>query len=186
MADYPDWTRLFHLVGTDITIPINIETSSVTLDVNLVTSAVTLDVNIAAAAVTLDFNFADQSVAVFDAAKWFAHTATQVFVTGYATIANNSVGTVIDYTVPASKTFFIVGLAYAAQTGANLPNSCQGDLLFGATRAITLGSRVGTGLPLDTPVRATAGQHVYLQLWQFASGASIVMWGSVWGYLEDA
>lgn len=208
MVDYPDWTRLFYLTGTSITIPINIVASDVTLpvsleavtvtiDVNLVASDVTLpvsidaatvtiDVNLTAATATIDINFSDQSVAVFDAAKWFAHNAAQAFVTGYATIANNSVGTVIDYTVPANKTFFIVGLAYAIQTGANLPNSCQGDLLFGATRAITLGSRVGTGLPLDTPVRATAGQHVYLQLWQFNSGASLVMWGSVWGYLEGA
>jgi len=208
MPDLPDWYQGFQLVGSDITINVNIEASDVTLPVSIdaatvtvqvsimgtaavlpiyvAANVVTLDVNLESQTANIDFNFADQSVAVFDAAKWFAHQAAQVFATGFATITDNSVGTVIDYTVPAAKVFFIVGLAYAVQTGANLPNSCQGDLLFGATRAITLGSRVGTGLPLDTPVRATAGQHVYLQLWLFGAGANLVMWGSVWGYLEDA
>jgi hypothetical protein len=208
MADYPDWTRLFHLVGTDITIPINIEASDVTLpvsidavtvaiDVNITAAAVTLpisidaatvtlDVNLTAATATIDINFSDQSVAVFDAAKWFAHNATQVFVTAFATITINTCGTVIDYTVPAGKTFFIVGVSYSVASGATPPLSCRADLIIAATWVLTLGSHMGAGLPLDTPVRATAGQHVYLLLCQYGAGGSMVMYGSIWGYLEDA
>lgn len=207
MADYPDWTRLFQLAGTEITIPINIEASDitmpvsidavtadlevsitavgVTLPISIDAATVDLDVNLVGQDVTIDFNFADQSVAVFDAAKWFAHNAAQVFLTAYATITVNACGTVIDYTVPAGKTLYIVGVSYSAASGETPPLSCRGDLLIAATWVLTLGSLVGAGLPLDTPVRATAGQHVYLQLCQYGAGANMVMYGSIWGYLED-
>lgn len=186
MPDLPDWYQGFQLVGSDITINVNIEASDVTLPISIDAATATIDVNIESQDANITFTFADQSVAVFDAAKWFAHEADQVFVTGSATVNDNTAATVIDYTVPAGKTLYIVVLAYSVITGANLPNSCGGDFVVGATRALCVGSRVGTGLPLDTPIRATAGVHVYVQLGQYGSGANLVMWASFGGYLEDA
>jgi hypothetical protein len=208
MPDYPDWTRLFYLTGTAITIPINIEASEVALDVKItgstailtvtvqavlsmvnvqiLSSVVTLDVNIESQTANIDFNFADQSVAVFDAAKWFAHQATQVFLTGIYGVADNTCQTIIDYTVPAGKNLYIVGASYATAVGGDPPKSTKLELAVASTIVLYLGDIVGAGIPLDTPIRATAGQQVLVALCQYASGGTKYMYGGIWGYLEDA
>ncbi|TET99185.1 MAG: hypothetical protein E3J29_02915 [Dehalococcoidia bacterium] len=207
MADYPDWTRLFHLVGTEITIPVNIEASDVTIPVSIVASTatvnihvasvgfyipiaiyateVTLDVNIESQTANIDFNFADQAVAVFDAAKWFAHQAQQVIVSGSASCAVNTAVVVVSRTVPSGKTFFIVGAGHSVWSITAAPTSMRCEVIIGGTSTITLGSHRGGGLAFDTPLRATTGQVVELRLVQFGSGATLVCGASFWGYDEE-
>ena len=179
MADYPDWIRLFYLVGTAITIPINIESSDITLNVNLVGSDIDLDVNIAAAAVTLDINFLDQSVAVFDANQWYALQALQVGVTGSASVNDGDSGIIASRTVPTGKVFFITGMGGAAWWAGDstiiLNLNIAGSTILGA------GGQRGQSLTFDTPMRATAGQLVTLALSQY-SGAARTCFGSLWGY----
>jgi len=208
MSDYPDWTRLFQLAGTEITIPINIEASDVTLPVtiaasdvtlfvyltgqtvllqfNLYSSSVTLDVNIESQDANITFTFADQSVAVFDAAKWFAHEADQVFASGTASGNEGDWTTVLDYTVPAGKVFYAGGVAFSVLGGDGEVYSTHLRLYLAAAIAFRLGEHVGRGLPLDVPLRATAGQHVQLDVEYWGVSASAAMTGSAWGYLEDA
>ena len=203
--DYPDWTRLFHLVGTDITIPINIEASAVTLpisidaatitlDVNLVATevtmpvsidaaAVTIDVNLTASTVTIDINFSDQSVAVFDAAKWFAHQAQQIFIYGTATVNNNMMGTVCARNVPGDKTFFITGVGYGMAATA-LPYSSLAILTIANVETTVIGGRVGAGIAFDTPLRVAAGTAISLVVGHWGSGANLVCSAGFWGYDE--
>jgi hypothetical protein len=184
MPDYPDWTRLFYLTGTAITIPINIESSDITLDVNLVGSDIQMDVNIAAAAVTLDFNFADQSVAVFDAAKWFAHQAAQWSVRAQGS-ANSGSSLVASRTVPAGKVAFILGCGWspfeAGFAGAFMP---AGVVIDGSTVG-DFGSYRGGAAIVDVPFRATAGQEVQVFVLNFDSVARTLR-VAMWGYDEDA
>ena len=73
MADYPDYTDLMHIVGTDITIPIEIEASVVTLEINLVAAEIMMPMDIQGAYImmpvdiqaqylTLDIDITAQSV----------------------------------------------------------------------------------------------------------------------------
>ena len=75
MGDYPDYTDLVQLVGSDIIVPINIQTQSITLAMDIVAQTVgnigidikaqtlaELNVNIIASAVTLNINIASQTV----------------------------------------------------------------------------------------------------------------------------
>jgi len=201
MADYPDWTRLFHLVGTDITIPISIEASDVTIpvsidavtvaiDVNIAAAAVTLpisidaatvtlDVNLTAATATIDINFADQSVAVFDAAKWFAHMAAQWSVLGNKDIAPTSYDTVASRTVPAGKTAFIVGIGWGPNVAYDIA-SIPMFLNIAGTAVARGGSYRGDTVIFDVPFRATTGQIIRLDIYNLdTSGRSLggVMWG---------
>ena len=206
--DYPDWTRLFHLVGTDITIPINIEASAVTLDVNLVASAVTIDVNIIAAAVTLpvsidaatvtldvnltaatatiDINFSDQSVAVFDAAKWFAHNAAQVFIMGSVTVDSGHEYVCCTRTVPSGKVMFVTGFGYGERSDTYFTKLILGQMRIDGSVTAVLGSEIGHGITLDTPIRVTAGQIVDLMVWAAGQTGSVSIYGGFWGYDEDA
>jgi len=184
VADYPDWTRLFYLVGTAITIPINIKTSEVTLDVKLTASDVQLDVNIVAAAVTLDFNFADQSVAVFDAAKWFAHQAAQWSVVDNPANVPAGDPCVISRIVPAGKVAFIEGVAAGYDAAVGVVNIAW-DLKVFLNFVAGGGFCNGGALVFDVPLRATAAQGIYFRAFNW-SGAVRNMRLSIWGYDEDA
>lgn len=225
--DYPDHTRLFHLVGTEITIPINIEASevtipvsidaapatvninlsdispgvtlnvaiqtsvtlnvavasSVTLNVAIQSSAVTINVAIASAAVTLNISFSDQSVAVFDAAKWFAHKAQQVFVDGSGTIGSGSGGLAASRTVPAGRTYFVTFLTWACE-GTGSFHVMARLAVAGPFIISSAGSGGGVAI-FDTPVRAVAGQAVTLYVTQW-SGSERTIRGSFGGYDEIA
>jgi len=203
MPDFPDYTRLFHLVGTEITIPINIEASDVTLDVNIasadvrllvtITSTwaaldvnieaadVTLDVSITASEVTIDFNFADQSVAVFDAAKWFAHEAQQVFVAGSGSQSSGSWELVASREVPGDRSYFltVVCIGYSGAVNANV----QFYLVIGGTAVIRSGGVNGKGLQFDTPIRLDGAAYVELYGCQWSGDAATVV-GAFGGYDE--
>jgi len=208
MSDYPDWTRLFYLTGTDIVIPISIDAATVTLpvsidaatvtiDVALVASdvtlpvsidaaTVTLDVNLTAATATIDINFSDQSVAVFDAAKWFAHNAQQQFIIGSGSVPNNGSVSSASRTIPAGKVMFVTGMAYNLECSTATPRSSGLILDVDGVRYGVYGSIAGGGLVFDTPLRLTAGQLARLYVHQWGSGAAIYCTGGFWGYDEDA
>ncbi|OGO08505.1 MAG: hypothetical protein A2Y61_03980 [Chloroflexi bacterium RBG_13_60_13] len=208
MGDYPDWTRLFYLTGTDITIPISIDAVTVilpisidavtvTLDINIVASditmpvsieasTVTLDVSISAATVTIDINFSDQSVAVFDAAKWFAHQAQQYVFVGTGNAADDGGVLLATYTVAAGKNFYVCGLSYGIQDADGAPKYMMARIDRAATDILYAGSAVGGFLILDMPLRFVAGQTINYRVWQYGSGFTLTLGGAFWGYLEDA
>lgn len=185
-ADYPDYIRLFFLVGTTITIPINIESSDIILPISIDAATAQVDINIAAAAVMIDFNFADQSVAVFDAAKWFAHDEKSVVVWGQDDVLDNNNEMVASRVVPEDKVFYLCGVAYGMKCPTAAPKSTYALITYDGVPFITLGSAAGTGMIFDVPLRYVAGVTVRLYLWQLGSGVTIAMLGSYWGYDEDA
>jgi len=177
MSDYPDWTRLFQLAGTEITIPINIEASDVTLPVTIAASDVTLFVYLTGQTVLLQFNLYSSSVTLDVNIE--SQDANITF-----TFADWT--TVLDYTVPAGKVFYAGGVAFSVLGGDGEVYSTHLRLYLAAAIAFRLGEHVGRGLPLDVPLRATAGQHVQLDVEYWGVSASAAMTGSAWGYLEDA
>jgi len=205
MPDFPDWTRLFWLFGTSITIPINIEASDITLPVsidaatavvgvNIEASDVTLPISIDAATVTLDVNlatqdanieitFADQSVAVFDAAKWFAHQAAQWTVYSQSNLGDTA-NLTASRVVPTGKVAFILGAAIGYAAAAVSLNIYWTVQIVG-TPVATGGFNNGGAVIFDVPFRATAGQTIYLYVWNY-SGATKMTAGSIWGYDADA
>ena len=183
MPDLPDWYQGFQLVGSDITIPISIDAATVAVPITLVTSYAEVFVKITAAEVTLDFNFADQSVAVFDAAKWFAHTAEQVFVSGQASIGANAGGSIATRAVPGGKTFYIAGFSWGSDGFVAISGTYGLLVLDGAPIAMKAGLR-GDGIVFDVPVRALATQVVGITVGN-VSGSSAGYRGGFWGWDEE-
>lgn len=184
MPDLPDWYQGFQLVGSDITINVNIEASDVTLPISIDAVTADLEVSITAVAVTIDINFADQAVAVWGAAAWFSRMGDQVFNRGTATVPLSTKTTLTSRTVPAEKTFYIAGVSFGLRS-AGAPDSCVGDLAIGATAVIDLGSHRGGGLIFDVPIQATAGQVVVLSIYQYTGGGDLVFIGGFWGWDEE-
>lgn len=209
MPDYPDWQRAYRLVGVDVTVPISIDAVTVTLNVdivaqtvgnisvNLAASAITLNVNLAASSITLNVNlssqtaninisFEDQSVAVFDAAKWFAHNAQHIFVNATASVSLGVETTLASRTVPTGKTMFIIGFSVGSRAEPPI-NTLDAFVKIDTVATAACGGDVGLGFILDTPVRATAGQVVALRVYiDSATPGAATLRGAFWGYDEDA
>jgi len=107
-----------NIVGSDITLPVSIKSSSVTLDVNIVgsditlpvsikSSSVTLDVNIAAQNITLDIDVSAQSVGLKPEDVWSAEQGYNKSIVASATVGSGSGLTMISYTVPSGKKLYV-------------------------------------------------------------------------------
>lgn len=185
MPDLPDWYQGFQLVGSDITINVNIEASAATLPVSIDAATVTLDVNLTAATATIDIVFTDQSVAVFDAAKWFAHGAEQIFVTASVNASAGSLTVIASRTVPTGKVFMMVGVSMGLG-GNQQPYSMRMLVRVGGTYIMRIGSFRGFGTPFDVPLRVEAEQLVELVCAHYGSVGAEVLDATLWGYDEEA
>jgi hypothetical protein len=61
VTDYPDWTDLVNIVGTDIMVAIDLQGAYIMMPVDLQAQYITLDINIKASAVTLSVNITSQT-----------------------------------------------------------------------------------------------------------------------------
>lgn len=181
MTDYPDWQQVFRLVASEITLDFKLVESDITLNVNI-ESAVTINVDITAQTVgNIAFKFSDQSVAVFDAAKWFAHNAQEIAVTGSETLSSGATDTIASRTVPGGSTFFLSGITYAIPHEAAAPIYMY--FKIAGANIILAGALVGGSIVFDTPLRATTGQLVEVRCRNGHSGDAVVVAG-MWGYDE--
>jgi hypothetical protein len=183
MPDYPDWQQIFRLVGSDITINVNIKASGVTLPISIDAVTADLEVTVTAVDATIDINFTDQSVAVFDAAKWFAHNADQIFVTSQDSINANSGKSIVTRTVPTGKTFFIAGFAWGSDGFAAITGTYGVLVLDGSPLVLTASLR-GDAVIFDVPIRATTGQVIGVTVGN-VSGSSAGYRASLWGWDEE-
>ena len=184
MADFPDWTRLFWLYGTSITLPINIESSDVVLGVSIDAVTADLDVTITAAEVTLAINFSDQSVAVWGAAAWFSRQGEQVSYGGFENADDATVTTMSSRTVPSGKTHYIAGFAWGLADNAS-PTYVYGMLEIKGVAVVMFSSQVGNSVTLDVPMRALAGELVRIRVKHEGTGGTQKCMGSCWGWDEE-
>lgn len=161
-VDYPDWERGVRIVGSDITLQVNIE----------------------AITATLNIIFSDQSVAVFDAAKWFAHQAQQIFVTGTVTVDEDGWTLMCDRLVPENREFYINGLTYGLLSTLGVPTHMWAALWKDPAAIVATGSYIGDNLIFDVPLRVIAGETIELLVGQYGAGGTRICHGSFWGYDE--
>jgi len=186
MGDYPDWSRLVQLIGSDIKVPIDVQAQYVTLDINIAASAVTLDINLAASAVTLDIDIIAQSVGVYLQADWSALQGTDKNLSSIGNVKTFGQAALLDYTVPTGKTFYTLGLSAAIYPNAaadydhfirvGLVLANQTDALYLAS----IGGESGCSLILNKPIAIAADKLVRLAGTNYSDievGLDIVLWG---------
>ena len=180
MPDLPDWYQGFQLVGSDITINVNIKASDVILPISIA-SAITLDVNLVAQEANITISFADQSVAVFDAAKWFAHEAQQVYVMGASTVPDGSFGVTATRAVSGGRTYFVTWIG----GGVNFTGGVHVALVLriDTVELLRVDGVGGQGVTFDTPVRVENGETVDVLVGQWA-GEQAYCVASIGGYDE--
>ncbi|MBA7613439.1 hypothetical protein ES703_20688 [subsurface metagenome] len=156
--------------------------SSLNLDINIVAQEIeALKINITAAEITINMSFTDQSVAVFDAAKWFAHQAAQVFVLG-SDSADPGVFVAVATRVVTGGTKYFMTVASGGYNGTANAH-VAGYLDAGGTTVMRFDGTNGFDATFDTPIRADGAIVVTLYMAQW-SEANAQMVGGFGGYDE--
>lgn len=206
MGDYPDYTDIMQIIGSDIMIPIDLQAAYIMMPVDIQAQYLTLeidikaqsignlDVNIAAADIgnigidikantlgNLTIDIEAQSIGVLLYPDWQAVQDADKDEVGYATCNDATYTRVLDYTVTAYKTFYICqwGFNVDGNTGVLARLEYQHNTTY-KSLAFS-GGQVGNSHNFPKPIKVVAGDHIRIGLVQY-SGGSITGYGCVSGY----
>lgn len=184
--DYPDWTSMVQITGSDVDLDFNLVASEITVDVNLTASEVTLDVNLKAQDVTIDIDIDAQSVGIYLRPDWGVLQGEdkifQVTPTNRAYGVSLSVG----YTVPTGKTFYIVAMTsgmYAFDAANYDHHHWLHTYLYLSGAAVAIGGNVRAGggqVTFEQPIRVNAGDTATMIAYNrsnFNCFVTICFWG---------
>jgi hypothetical protein len=143
MSDYPDYTSLLQIVGSDIMVPIDlqgayimmpvdIQAQYVTLNIDIVAQSIgaininltsisggiTLNVNLTASSVTINISIAAQQVAILDQPTWSAINAQDKNIITVGSDLGYAETAYTDYQVTAGKTLFLCGMSFSVIASA--------------------------------------------------------------------
>lgn len=125
MADYPDWTDLVHIIGTDIMVAIDLQGAYIMMPVDIQAQYLTLDINIKAAAVTLDINITAQDVDINIATSSTQNIVIDKLVQDAFTARIFTLQNDNDVATPAAPPSSRTGATYY---GKFFPRGCRGML----------------------------------------------------------
>jgi len=154
VTDYPDYTSLLQIVGSDITVPIDIETATIG----------NIEVDIKAQSITdLRIDIEAQSVGVYLQPDWQTKEGNdKSFAATSAILAPNG-NYVSDYVVAGGGDLYITHLSFAiyASAAEDFDKQHDGFIVFshmvaGGVR-VTIGANSGFGLALNRPLLIPAG-----------------------------
>jgi len=129
MADYPDWTDLIHIVGTDIMVAVDVQGAYIMMPVDIQAQYVNLDIDIVAQSIgninidlvaqsigNIVIDIEAQSVGIYLRPEWACLQGEDKNFSAEAELDSNESFKAIDYTVPEGKTLYIVSITFALQT----------------------------------------------------------------------
>jgi len=183
MLDYPDWQQIFRLVGSDITINVNIEASTAILPVSIDAATVALDVNLTAATATISIIFTDQSVAVWSVDAWVARQGQEKRFRRSVSLAVG-IGDAYDlYTIPAGKKLYVVWYKVTSeQKGLYNLLKMPGSESYGETHSEGFAAKYYTFIP---PLTFAAGETVRVNAENYGTATAYFV-STVFGYELDA
>lgn len=228
MADYPDYQRLVRIVGSDITLTIEVDAVNVTLDINLVSADImmpidlqasyimmpvdiqgqyiTLEIDIVAQTVgnievdlvaqtvgnievdikaqtigDITISIDAQNVGVYLQPDWQTLQGTDKNLTGLGSVALGTTLEVIDYTIPAGKTFYICQWGGGVINDASMYGILQYKHNTTYTTVAMNGGAMGCAQSFTKPVAVVTSDHIILKLLHWHTSDSTVI-GVVGGY----
>ena len=181
MGDYPDYTNIIQIVGSDIMIPINVQAAYIMMPVDIQAQYVDLDINIKSQEVTINIDIDAQSVGVYLQPDWNVLQGTDKNITASKPLPDNTSVIILDYTVTAGKTFYVCQWGFSAfgNTG------CWSALFYFhnevSTDVALSGGMVGNSHSLSKPVAIAAGDRIVITNVQW-SGEPLVGYAFIGGY----
>ena len=179
MGDYPDYTSLMQIIGSDIMVPIDIQGAYIMMPVDLQAQYITLEIDVVAQSMgnlTVDINaqtvgditinFNAQSIGMYVIRDWEAKVDNDKSITGEATIDPVSESNLIDYTVPGNSIFYIDDLSVSGYGDGDITLSIGGTELFHMAFQI----RQPLVIIYTTPKKAVAGEHIIIKVYNAETG----------------
>jgi hypothetical protein len=111
-GDYPDWTDLVQLIGTDIMLAIDIQGAYIMMPVDIQGQIGELNINITASEVIVNIDIEAQSVGIHLEADWQAVARNDKSFNMSFADQGWSAGNLGDYAVPGAKTLFITFVSF--------------------------------------------------------------------------
>lgn len=170
------------IAATTVTVPIQISSQVGNVNVNLAATAITQNVSITASSVTLNENITGQTVAIYSGSQYApvqGSGVNQVATVGAAVTGNP---TVLSYTVPAAKTFYLQGMSWvlALAAGCSVPIIV---LRKGGVDYHYLDPRFGSWMILDTPfVFPTGTVLTIIMSYVQVGGTGSNLYANLWGW----
>lgn len=165
VSDYPDWTDLIHLVGTDIMLAIDVQGAYIMMPVDIQAQYLTLDINIKAQDVVINIDIEAQSVGIYLKADWEVLQGNEKIMVLYTTNVPWANSDYVEYVVPEGKTFFVTyftGLARAyAAADADKAQHFQAKLRIWGTDYVWVGGDGGFAVTLPTPLAVDGEDKIY-------------------------
>ena len=210
VQDYPDYTGIFHLIGADIMLPIdvqaayimmpvdiqaqyidldiNIKSQTANVNVNIAASAVTLNVNLSSQSVNINIDIEAQSVGIFLQPDWQAKEGNDKNFRAADVNTNWGDGVGPIYQVPTGKTLYITGMSGAiiptASTDYDHFHYCR-EVIYkhvdGGNPLAEIGGVGGVSIQFTKPITFQSEEKMALLLTNH-SGVECSIYASCWGF----
>lgn len=195
MGDYPDYTDVMQIIGSDIMVPIDLQAAYIMMPIDIQAQYVTLDIDIVAQTVgniTVDIaaqnvgnitiDIEAQSVGVYLMPDWAVKVGDDLSVYGHETIAHDTWTDIIDYENTSGKTFYIT--QWSVNVWADALLLCYLEEEYDETTNVFCvgGGKIGFAQSFTRPIPIPNGRHAVVQALQ-AVGTSATVDAAIQGYL---
>lgn len=205
-VDYPDFTRMMQIVGSDIDVPISIDAVTVTLGINVVAADIMMPIDMQAAYImmpidiqgqvddmnininikaqeitnlTIDINA--QHVGMYLQPDWNVKEDNDKNYLGTASCVNGTNTVVLDQEVTAATAFYITQWGFNVWTNTGVWARLLRRHIAEDTYLCLSGGFVGGAHSLTKPIAVVAGDYIRIELTQW-SGGDVAGYGNVGGY----
>lgn len=166
MADYPDWTDLVHIVGTDIMIAIDLQGAYIMMPIDIQAQYIDLDINIKSQTVDITIDIEAQSVGIYLKADWSAlQDEDKDFRATQANVADGA-SVYAEYTVTTGKTLYLthIGVLVWGYDAADREKNqiCAAHISVAGTYKFEAGGNGGVVALFSKPIVGEAGQVVHM------------------------
>ena len=171
MADYPDYTSLMQIIGSDIMVPIDIQGAYIMMPVDLQAQYITLEIDIVAQTVgnlavdinaqtieNIDIELNAQSIGLYIIRDWETKEDHDRSFHGDQTIAQTETVNLIDYTVPTGNLLYVDDFVVSGRASGTVEVKIAGTTIFTAY----FDAEWPVCVTYTTPKKATAGEAVVI------------------------
>jgi hypothetical protein len=210
VKDYPDYTDIMQIIGSDIMIPIDLQAAYImmpvdiqaqylTLDIDIIAQSVgNLDVNIAAAdigTISIDISAQTigditvsidaQSLGIYLQPEWQSKAGKTWKFRGQQAVGANTFATVTCGTAPPDVAYFVTDVSIMTITNpARLAAHFFKSVDATTTSLCQIGGNCGASHPFRTPPKLVEGEYLKIELWNLEDASRDFQWAA-FGYYED-
>jgi len=194
MADYPDWTDLVQIVGTDIMVAVDLQAAYIMMPVDIQAQYVDLTVDIVAQTVghitvdiaaqsagditvditaqtlsNINIQINAQAVGVYLQPDWQVKAGTDKNLVGTADVDTDTWTKVLEYVVTTGKTFYACQWGFGLELNTSVLAHLRYLHISTETNLAMNGGYMGAAQSFTKPVTVVAGDKIRVYLYHLGA-----------------